>query len=113
MFTKQEPNSDTHQFIQKMWYAYSPEGQARREQPPTRKLYQMVKVKLRESIQSFDAQFYLAWFIVLYYVVVKKKAIHKVLWLVFEWIKQYQMPHVKKAPKPPTRPPAPVSSLLH
>ena len=26
MFSKQEANADTHQFIQKMWYAYSPEG---------------------------------------------------------------------------------------
>ena len=49
----------------------------------------MVKVKLRESIQSFDAQFYLAWFVVLYYVIVKKKAIHKVLWLVFEWARKF------------------------
>ena len=60
----------------------------------------MVKVKLRESIQSFDAQFYLAWFVVLYYVIVKKKAIHKVLWLVFEWARKFQMPAARRVPQP-------------
>ena len=89
MISKTDANTNSHDFIQKMWYAYSPEGQARRERLPNKKLYQMVKVMLSESIQSFDAQFYLAWFVVLYYILVKQKAIHKVLWFLFKWIRKY------------------------
>ena len=74
---------ESQAFIDNMWRQYSYEGLLRRERPSFEKLCQMIKAKLKERIESFDAQFYLILGLIFYFVFIRNKLLHKVLWLIF------------------------------